>query len=306
MAESLPSLLAFGLLYVVLPFWMLAGLADFACHRDLRIEHNAGLGESLLHLLMLAELAVAILAPLFLDLTATVFAVMLIGCIAHEVTMCVDLAYATSRRRVPWFEQWVHGLQQAMPWAWISGWMLLGGPQALALLGLGDAVPDWGLRAQVAISASGVSRRCAGCAALLVWLPFVYECWRCRQAACVQSEQRLRQPGRIADAATSPNPCRLSRRRATASAASPLASQPAPGRRWRRRHSTGFGRSSPSPGGQSSGGRDLRHGWHRGAGRLPAVLVVRSSPGDHRRAPPAIVPAVRCLIGFSASASACH
>ena len=183
MAESLPSLLAFGLLYVVLPFWMLAGLADFACHRDLRIEHNAGLGESLLHLLMLAELAVAILAPLFLDLTATVFAVMLIGCIAHEVTMCADLAYANSRRRVPWFEQWVHGLQQAMPWAWISGWMLLGGPQALALLGLGDEVPDWSLRLRSpSLPAPYLVAVLAG-AAVLVWLPFLYECWRCQREA---------------------------------------------------------------------------------------------------------------------------
>ena len=33
-----------GLLYVVAPVWLLAGLADAVCHRVMRIEHNAGTG----------------------------------------------------------------------------------------------------------------------------------------------------------------------------------------------------------------------------------------------------------------------
>jgi hypothetical protein len=166
----------------VMPVWMLTGLADFACHRAMRIEYNAGIRESLLHLLMLAEIGMAIMAALLLDVTAAVLALMLIACLAHEATTCVDLAYAESRRRIPWFEQWVHGLQQALPWAWLTGWMLLSPAQAPALFGLGDAAPDWGLRlkssplpvAYIVIVMTG--------AVLLVWGPFLYESWRCRQA----------------------------------------------------------------------------------------------------------------------------
>lgn len=176
------SLVAYGLLYILMPVWMLAGVADFACHRIMRIEHNAGIGESLLHLLMLAEIGIAILAPLFLDVTSAVLAIMLLSCLAHDVTTCVDLAYAESRRRVPWFEQWVHGLQQALPWAWMVGWALLAWPQSLALLSLGDTPPDWGLRLKsTPLPAAYLIAVLAG-SALLVCAPFLYEYWRCRLA----------------------------------------------------------------------------------------------------------------------------
>ena len=41
-----------------------------------------------------------------------------------------DLAYAQSRRPIPWFEQWVHGLQQALPWIAFAALVLLHWPQA--------------------------------------------------------------------------------------------------------------------------------------------------------------------------------
>jgi hypothetical protein len=187
---EIPSpLITLGLLYILMPLWMLAGLADFACHRIMRIEHNAGIGESMLHLLMLGEIGIAILAPLFLDVTAAVLVLMLLACLAHEATTCVDLAYAESRRRVPWFEQWVHGLQQALPWAWLAGWVLLAWPESLALLGLGDTAPDWGLRLKSApLPAAYLIAVLAG-AALLVCGPFFYEYWRCRVARSVHGRQ---------------------------------------------------------------------------------------------------------------------
>ena len=97
-------------------------------------------------MLMLAELGIGIFAALLLDLSAGSYALMLTACVAHELTTCVDLAYAERRRRIAWYEQWVHGLQQALPWAGLAGMMLLNGDQALALFGLGSATPDWGLR----------------------------------------------------------------------------------------------------------------------------------------------------------------
>lgn len=180
--SSLAALIECGLLYVVAPAWLLAGFADSSCHRALRIEHSAGVRESLLHLLMIGQLAVAAAGAVLLDLTAGLFAVMLVACLAHEVTTCVDLAYAESRRRIPWFEQWVHGLQQALPWAWLAGWMLVEAPQALALFGLGDASPVWELRLKDPPLSPSYLVVFFTAAAGLVCAPFLHELWRCWRA----------------------------------------------------------------------------------------------------------------------------
>ena len=49
------------LMYGLVPLWLLAGAGDWLCHRLTHIERNAGVRESLLHMLMLAE----VLAPEF-------------------------------------------------------------------------------------------------------------------------------------------------------------------------------------------------------------------------------------------------
>src|SRR5216110_2925027 len=56
--------------YFVIPIWMAAGLADWLCHRASDIEHTGGVLESLLHLLMLAEVGVPTLGALFLEVTS--------------------------------------------------------------------------------------------------------------------------------------------------------------------------------------------------------------------------------------------
>jgi len=184
------ALIECGLLYFLAPLWLLAGAADFACHRVLHIEYSAGVRESLLHLLMLAQLAVAVLCALLLEPTALVFAIMLAACLAHEATTCADLAYAEKRRRIPWFEQWVHALQQSFPWAWLAGWMLVHSPQALAFIGLGEAAPVWELRLrQPPLPMTYLVAFCAG-AALLIVAPFTYELWR-----CVRAGKSARPPG---------------------------------------------------------------------------------------------------------------
>jgi hypothetical protein len=193
--QNLDLLIAAGLLYLVLPVWMLAGFADFACHRVMRIENSAGVRESLLHLLMLGELGIAILAPLLFEPTAAVLVLMLAASLAHEVTTCVDLAYAQARRPIPWFEQWVHGLQQALPWAWMTGWALLAAPQALALLGLGEVPPDWRLQLNSPLPVTYLLLVVAG-SLLLVWGPFLYECWRCLQARPTAAVAAGLEPGR--------------------------------------------------------------------------------------------------------------
>lgn len=190
--EPLTRLIEFGLMAIVAPVWIAAGCADAACHRIQHIERNAGLRESLLHLAMLAELGVAVLAALFLELNAAALGIVLLACIAHEVTMCADLAYAESQRRIPWYEQWVHGLQQAIPWMALGGLVLLNAPQALALVGLGTATAEWSLRPKAEPLPSVYVAGFLAAAALLVLWPFAAETLRCWRQA--QGERMAARP----------------------------------------------------------------------------------------------------------------
>lgn len=175
------NLLLDSLLYGLLPLWLLAGFADYCCHRLQHIERSAGWKEALLHLAMLAELGIGLLCALLLEIDAGVFAVLLAVCASHELTLWWDLAYAASCRPVGAFEQWVHGLRQAIPWVGVAALGLLHPEPALALFGLGDTPPDWHFAFKPLPLDPIYLIAVAGAALLLGLLPFVNEYRRCRR-----------------------------------------------------------------------------------------------------------------------------
>jgi hypothetical protein len=141
-------------MYIVLPLWVLAGFADYCCHRLTDIEHANGVKESLLHWLMLGEVGVPLLAAVFLKIDALLFAFMMLCLVAHEITGYVDLKLAMATRRVSAFEQQVHSLLEVLPLAALLLLAILHWPQAEALFGFGLAkanfsiglkeAPSWG------------------------------------------------------------------------------------------------------------------------------------------------------------------
>ncbi|HLO63601.1 MAG TPA: hypothetical protein VK165_11650 [Azonexus sp.] len=177
--DGTAALLEKSLLYGLLPVWLLAGFADYCCHRYQHIERSAGLKESLLHLLMIGELGIGLLCALLLEINAGVFLILLAACMSHELTVWWDLSYATSRRTIPVAEQWVHGLQQAIPWVGLVALALLHPQQIEALLGSGTERPDWTFHLKPAPLPPGYLLAMAGAALLLVLLPFLAECRRC-------------------------------------------------------------------------------------------------------------------------------
>jgi hypothetical protein len=166
------------LLYVVFPVWLLAGFADSLCHRVQHIEATAGWREPALHWLMLIELGIGVWAILLLELNARVIALFAAVCILHELTLGVDLLYANSRRRVPAVEQWVHGVQQAIPWIVLLIISAMRPAQALAVVGLGEVPGDWAWQPRIAPVEPDYLIAFAAAAALLVGLPFALEAWR--------------------------------------------------------------------------------------------------------------------------------
>lgn len=65
---------------------------------------------------------------------------------------------------------------------WVAGWSLVAAPQFLALMGMGEAGADWGLRLSQPQLPDWYLAAFFGGAGLLVVAPFCYEWRRCRQA----------------------------------------------------------------------------------------------------------------------------
>jgi hypothetical protein len=119
-------------------------LADWACHRYSRIECTAGVKESLIHLLLLGEMGMPVLATLYLEITSLIILMMVAAFLAHEATVYADLRIAVSKREVTPTEQMVHSFMEMMPLVgiWLvsvlredelrARWgLLLGGPTSL-------------------------------------------------------------------------------------------------------------------------------------------------------------------------------
>lgn len=133
------------LLYFVLPLWLAAGFADYLCHRASRIEITSGYKETLLHLLMLIELAIPLLAPIFLEINAFIIATMIASFVAHQLTALWDTTFASHKRRITPIEQQVHSFLELMPLMAMVIVIVLNWPQFLSLWGVGSEPPRYEL-----------------------------------------------------------------------------------------------------------------------------------------------------------------
>jgi hypothetical protein len=168
-----------ALMYVAVPVWLVAGMADWICHRRTHIEHTSGARESLLHLLMLTELGIPGLAALFLEIEPPVFALMIAAFLAHEATALWDVSYAASRREISPIEQHVHSFLELVPLMAIGFLGCLHWPQLRALLHGKPGALAW---KREPLQARYVATLLAAIIAF-EWLPFAEELVRCLRAA---------------------------------------------------------------------------------------------------------------------------
>jgi hypothetical protein len=127
------------LMYFVLPVWLAAGFADYLCHRASHIELTSGWRESLLHLLQFGEMALPILAAMFLEITSAVILLMIVCLVLHQLTAMWDVSYATATREVKPIEQHVHSVLEMMPLTGLLLVVALHWPAFTGLLGLGPS-----------------------------------------------------------------------------------------------------------------------------------------------------------------------
>ena len=168
--------------YVVVPVWIGAGLAVWACHRRTSIETTAGTHESVIHALMMSEAGVPCLLGLFCEVNAGVLAATLGAFALHEATAVWDVAYADGRRRVTPTEQHVHGLLEQVPATATAFLFALHWDQARALLGLDGERAGLSLELKRQPLSRRYRRGLLGAVAGLVALPYGEELWRCARA----------------------------------------------------------------------------------------------------------------------------
>jgi hypothetical protein len=133
------------LLGFVVPLWVGAGLADWACHRRSDIEHTAGTQEAVIHAAMMSEAGIPALAGLFFEFNAGLLATVLGALGVHQLTGAWDVSYADSRREVTPTEQHVHGLPEQVPVMASAFLVAMHWNQTRALIGLGPERPRFGL-----------------------------------------------------------------------------------------------------------------------------------------------------------------
>ena len=110
------DLLRLALMYLIFPLWLLAGFADYFCHRASQIEATSGLKESLLHVAGFGEVALPVFAALFLQVNTLILGVMFIGVLLHEAMIIWDVSYAARTRHISPLEQHIHALLELLPW----------------------------------------------------------------------------------------------------------------------------------------------------------------------------------------------
>ena len=178
----------------VMPLWLAAGVADWFCHRRSQIELTTGVKESLIHLAMLAEAAIPVLAGMFLEITSPVLALMLASFLLHEATALWDVAYANALRQVSPIEQHVHDYLATVPLMAVSFIAVLHWRQVQGLFRIGGRKPDWSIRLKRRPLPWGYVTGLLAAMIALEVSPYLEELVRGLRAA-PERRRRLRAPG---------------------------------------------------------------------------------------------------------------
>ena len=170
------------LLYFVLPVWLIAGFADWICHRATDIENTTGLKETWIHILMFLEMGLPLFSALFLEVNALVIAFMIVLFFCHEATALWDVSYAVTAREVRPIEQHVHSFLEMVPLMALLLVISRHWPQFQALFGFGAEPPRFELMWRADPLPTGYIIFVLSAIFLLEMLPYLEEYWRGKKA----------------------------------------------------------------------------------------------------------------------------
>ena len=169
------------LLYVLLPAWFAPGVLDWWQHRRTDIQHTAGIKESAIHLLMMAEVGVPVTLVLLCEINPAVLTAMAVAVAAHEATALWDVQTAVdSGREVGPVEQHIHSFLESLPFMGTAAIACLHWKQVRQLLNAEGAWRfQWKMHPLPGTYLAGVAAAIAG----LIALPYGEELLRCVRAA---------------------------------------------------------------------------------------------------------------------------
>jgi hypothetical protein len=82
------------LMYVLLPAWLVPGIADYWMHRRTRIERTSGVRQSSIHALMMTEVSVPVLLTLLCEANPLLLGISAATAGLHEATAIWDVRSA--------------------------------------------------------------------------------------------------------------------------------------------------------------------------------------------------------------------
>ncbi len=167
------------LMYALLPAWMIAGFADYICHRRSDIEHTSGTHESLTHLLMLGSAGAGVAASLFCKVNETVLAIMTASAVTHEAIVLWDVGYAAQLRPPSATEQHIHSFLEVLPFTALAFQACLNPDDLAVLAGRGTRPPAWRLEPKSDPAAPLLGAGAMLAATLLLVVPHIEEFIRC-------------------------------------------------------------------------------------------------------------------------------
>lgn len=95
--------------------WLLAGLADFLCHRRTDLPHTSGLDESRWHLVQMLLIGTGVVLALAFEATAAMAALLSVLVASHMVFGYLDTRVAFRKRAILPVEQHVHSILDLAP-----------------------------------------------------------------------------------------------------------------------------------------------------------------------------------------------
>jgi hypothetical protein len=175
-AAFVPASALFAVLLCALfPMWLVAGVADWYCHRRTRLEATSGIVEWWLHVAQAAQIGAAMLVALLLEFNALALTLIGVLVLVHWLTAYLDNRYTHTRREIGPFEQQVHAVMTLVPvFAWAL--LVLAHPAAFER-------PEWRFDGKDPALRPAAIALVVGLTLLVDGLPLAEEGLRCARAA---------------------------------------------------------------------------------------------------------------------------